>query len=141
MGTGYTAAFLVYQLGTLLMEGTVGTGFLPGVLIVGVLVGIVMYLCAEADKKVKKYPQKSKTRKTARMRRLFTLCPKEDFIFFNLFLCFRLPITGSCDIIISNEIQFAFYKLFTFINRRKKNHVCFHTRIVSRSKGCPECRF
>ena len=52
MGTGYTAAFLVYQLGTLLTEGTVGTGFLPGVLIVGVLVGIVVYLCAEADKKV-----------------------------------------------------------------------------------------
>ena len=52
MGTGYTVAFLVYQIGTLLTEGTVGVGFLPGVLIVGVLVGIVTYLCAETDKKV-----------------------------------------------------------------------------------------
>ena len=52
MGTGYIVAFLVYQTGTLLTAGTVGTGFLPGLLIVGVLVGIVIYLCAEADRKV-----------------------------------------------------------------------------------------
>ena len=52
MGTGYTVAFLVYQIGTLITAGTVGTGFLPGLLIVGVLVGIALYLCAEADKKV-----------------------------------------------------------------------------------------
>ena len=51
MGTGYTVAYLVYQIGTLLTEGTVGAGFLPGLLIVGVLVGIAWYLCAEADKK------------------------------------------------------------------------------------------
>ena len=51
MGTGYVVAFLVYQIGTLLTEGTVGAGFLPGLLIVGVLVGIVIYLCSEADKK------------------------------------------------------------------------------------------
>jgi len=30
----------------------VGTGFLPGLLIVGVMVGIVIYLCTEANKKV-----------------------------------------------------------------------------------------
>ena len=52
MGTGYTVAFLVYQIGTLLTAGTVGTGFLPGLLIVGVIAGVVLYLCAEADKKV-----------------------------------------------------------------------------------------
>mgnify|MGYP003300979039 CR=1 FL=1 len=52
MGTGYTVAFLVYQLGTLITAGTVGTGFLPGLLIVGVMVGIVIYLCTEANKKV-----------------------------------------------------------------------------------------
>ncbi len=51
MGTGYTVAFLVYQLGTLITEGSVGTGFLPGLLIVGVFTGILLYLCAEADKK------------------------------------------------------------------------------------------
>jgi len=52
MGTGYTVAFLVYQIGTLITEGTVGTGFLPGLLIVGVIAGIVVYLCMQADKKV-----------------------------------------------------------------------------------------
>ena len=52
MATGYTVAFLVYQIGTLITEGTVGTGFLSGLLIVGVIAGIVLYLCAEADKKV-----------------------------------------------------------------------------------------
>jgi len=52
MATGYTVAFLVYQIGTLITAGTVGTGFLPGLLIVGVIVGIVVYLCSQADKKV-----------------------------------------------------------------------------------------
>ena len=46
--TGYTAAFLVYQIGTVLTAGTVGTGFLPGLLIVGVLVGIVVWLCVNS---------------------------------------------------------------------------------------------
>ena len=52
LGTGFTIGYLVYQIGTLITEGNVGTGFLPGVLIVGVIMGIVLYLCAEADKKV-----------------------------------------------------------------------------------------
>ena len=49
--TGYVVAFLVYQIGTLITAGTVGTGFLPGLLIVGVMLGVAFYLCAEADKK------------------------------------------------------------------------------------------
>jgi ferrous iron transport protein B len=52
LATGFCLGFGVYQIGTLLTEGTLGTGFLPGALIVGVLVGIVIYLCAKADKKV-----------------------------------------------------------------------------------------
>ena len=51
MGTGYTVAFLVYQVGTFLMEGTVGTGFLPGLMVVGGIAGVVAYLCKEADQK------------------------------------------------------------------------------------------
>ena len=32
MGTGYTVGYLVYQIGTLVTTGSVGAGFVPGVL-------------------------------------------------------------------------------------------------------------
>ena len=49
--TGFTVAYLVYQIGTLVTTGSVGAGFLPGLLIVGVIAGILAYLCKEADRK------------------------------------------------------------------------------------------
>ena len=49
--TGYTIAYVVYQVGTLITEGTVGAGFLPGLLIVAVIVGVLTYLCRNADRK------------------------------------------------------------------------------------------
>ena len=49
--TGYTIAFLVYQIGTLVTAGTVGTGFLPGLLIVSVMVGVISWLCVNGGKK------------------------------------------------------------------------------------------
>lgn len=52
LGTGYTVAYLVYQIGTLIAEGTVGSGFLPGLIAVAAMVGIVVYLCKNADKKL-----------------------------------------------------------------------------------------
>ena len=51
LGTGYTVAFLVYQIGTLITTGSVGAGFLPGLLIVAVIVGIIAYLCVQGGKK------------------------------------------------------------------------------------------
>ena len=48
---GYTLAFLVYQVGTLITAGTFGTGFLPGLLIVAVIVGILVWLCRKGDQK------------------------------------------------------------------------------------------
>ena len=51
LATGYTVAYFVYQIGTLIAEGTVGSGFLPGLLIVAVIVGTVVYLCRQADRK------------------------------------------------------------------------------------------
>ena len=48
---GYTVSYLVYQIGTLITTGAVGAGFLPGLIIVAVIVGIIVYLCKEADKK------------------------------------------------------------------------------------------
>ncbi len=50
--TGYTVAFLVYQIGTLITTGAVGSGFLPGLIAVAVMAGFVTYLCINADKKL-----------------------------------------------------------------------------------------
>lgn len=49
LGTGYTVAFLVYQIGTLLTTGSVGTGFVPGLIAVAAMVGIVIYLIKKTD--------------------------------------------------------------------------------------------
>ncbi len=51
--TGYTVAFLVYQIGTLVTTGAVGSGFLPGLIAVAVMAGFVTYLCVNSDKKLK----------------------------------------------------------------------------------------
>ena len=53
LGTGYTVAYLVYQIGTLITEGTVGEGFLPGLIAVAAIIAIVVYLCINSDKKLK----------------------------------------------------------------------------------------
>ena len=49
--TGFTVAYLVYQIGTLITEGTFGAGFLPGLIAVAVIAGIITYLCVNAGKK------------------------------------------------------------------------------------------
>ena len=51
--TGFTVSFLVYQIGTLITTGAFGAGFLPGLIAVGVIAGIVTALCIRSDKKVK----------------------------------------------------------------------------------------
>ncbi|MFI3325159.1 MAG: ferrous iron transporter B [Clostridia bacterium] len=54
-GTGYVVAFLVYQIGTLITTGAVGAGFIPGLIAVAVMVGIVVYLCKKGDAKINEY--------------------------------------------------------------------------------------
>lgn len=54
LGTGYTVAYLVYQIGTLITTGTFGAGFVPGLIAVAVMMGIVVYLCIRADRNLKK---------------------------------------------------------------------------------------
>ena len=54
LGVGFTLAFLVYQIGTLITTGQVGAGFLPGLAAVLVMIGIVVFLCIRADRKIKK---------------------------------------------------------------------------------------
>ena len=51
LGVGYTIGFAVYQGGTLLTTGSLGAGFAPGLIAVAVMIGIVVWLCARADRK------------------------------------------------------------------------------------------
>ncbi len=43
LATGYTVAFLVYQIGTLVTTGTLGTAFLPGLIAVLVFAAIILW--------------------------------------------------------------------------------------------------
>jgi len=54
LATGYTIAFFVYQIGTLITEGHFGTGFVPGLIAIAVFVGIIAHLIAKANKGLKK---------------------------------------------------------------------------------------
>jgi len=50
LGTGYTVAFFVYQIGTLISEGHFGEGFLPGLIAVLLMALYVFYLTCRAKK-------------------------------------------------------------------------------------------
>lgn len=50
LGTGYTIAFLVYQIGTLVVTGSVGAGFVPGLIAVLVMAAIVVGLIHRTNK-------------------------------------------------------------------------------------------
>jgi len=52
LGVGYTVGYLVYQIGTLVVEGTLGAGFLPGLIAVAAMVAVVVYLCINATRKM-----------------------------------------------------------------------------------------
>lgn len=58
-GMGYVAAFLTYQIGTLATTGAVGTGFLPGLVAVAAMVGTVIYLMRQGDKKAALHAKKA----------------------------------------------------------------------------------
>ncbi len=51
LGTGYTVAFLVYQIGTLITTGSLGSGFIPGLLAVAVFAAIITVLIYRTNKK------------------------------------------------------------------------------------------
>ena len=53
LATGYTIGFLVYQVGTLITTGALGTGFMGGLLFVVAFAAVLACLCINADKKVK----------------------------------------------------------------------------------------
>lgn len=51
LGTGYTVAFLVYQIGTLITTGSLGTGFLPGLIAVIAMAAVVVVMINRTNKK------------------------------------------------------------------------------------------
>ena len=48
--TGFTVAYLVYQIGTLITTGSVGAGFLPGLIVVAVIVAIIASMISKTNK-------------------------------------------------------------------------------------------
>lgn len=54
LATGYTVAYLVYQVGTLVTTGTLGQGFVPGLIVIIAFVAIVVYLIKQSNKNIAK---------------------------------------------------------------------------------------
>jgi len=48
--TGYTIAFLVYQIGTLVTTGSFGAGFLPGLIVVAAIVAVIVTLIKKTNR-------------------------------------------------------------------------------------------
>ena len=53
LGVGYTIGYLVYQIGTLVTTGSLGVGFLPGLIAVLVMIGIVVAVIIRNNNKFK----------------------------------------------------------------------------------------
>ena len=50
LATGYTVAFLVYQIGTLITTGSLGVAFVPGMLAILVFALIIIWRIRKSDK-------------------------------------------------------------------------------------------
>jgi ferrous iron transport protein B len=46
--TGYSVAFIVYQLGTLFTAGKLGAGFVPGLIAVSAMIAVIVILMVKA---------------------------------------------------------------------------------------------
>lgn len=53
MGVGFTVSYIVYQIGTLIITGSFGNGFIGGLIAVLVFVTIIVALILKSDKKLK----------------------------------------------------------------------------------------
>ncbi|MBR3866942.1 MAG: ferrous iron transporter B, partial [Butyricicoccus sp.] len=50
--TGYTVAFLVYQIGTLVTTGSFGPGFLPGLIAVAAIAAVIVSMIRKTDRQL-----------------------------------------------------------------------------------------
>ena len=53
LATGYVIGFVVYQAGTLITTGSLGAGFMGGLITVVIIAAFITYLCINAEKKLK----------------------------------------------------------------------------------------
>ena len=52
--TGYVIAYVVYQVGTLITSETLGTAFVPGLIVVVAIIAIIVMLIKKADQQLDK---------------------------------------------------------------------------------------
>ena len=65
LGTGFTLGYLVYQTGTLITTGSVGEGFVPGLVAVAAFAAIIIALCIRSNNLAKKEKALKAQKKTA----------------------------------------------------------------------------
>ena len=64
-GTAYVLAFAVYQIGTVITLGHVGSGFVPGLIAVAALISVAVGLMIKGNKKASVRKVASKVQKVA----------------------------------------------------------------------------
>ncbi len=65
-GVGFTVGFGVYQVGTLLATGAVGTAFWPGLAVVAAFVAVLVYLCLRSSRLAKEAAAEKSMAKAAK---------------------------------------------------------------------------
>jgi len=53
LATGYTVSYFVYQIGTLITDGTLGSGWFGGLIAVAGIVAVVIYLINKTNNELK----------------------------------------------------------------------------------------
>ncbi len=68
---GYVVSYLVYQIGTVIITGAVGAGFIWGLILVLGIVLIITYMCIKSDRRVKAEIAMKGSRKKHRSKEVF----------------------------------------------------------------------
>ncbi len=53
LSVGFTVGFLTFQIGSLITTRAVGNGFVPGIIVIGLIAAVLTYLCIRAGKAAK----------------------------------------------------------------------------------------